>query len=87
MNCLLSLGTASDSSDEIDFLPCVVHTYRFSKRYMILCGLWSDREKPDMKIFLGHLTETLNHLYSEGQMRTIQAAVFVGETAVWHLLE
>ena len=39
---------------------------RFSKKNMILTGLWCSRDKPVMNMYLKPLIESVNELYSKG---------------------
>lgn len=40
--------------------------YRFSKKNMILSGLWCSGEKPNMNMFLKPLVTSANELYTNG---------------------
>lgn len=41
---------------------------RFSKKNIILAGLWCSREKPPMNVFLKPLIESLNDLFNNGNV-------------------
>ena len=39
---------------------------RYSKKNMLLCGLWYDSEKPTMTTYLYPLMSSLNNLFHQG---------------------
>lgn len=45
----------------------VIYTFRFSKKNMILGGLWCSREKPLMNTFLKPLIDCFNDLFMNGK--------------------
>ena len=44
---------------------------RFSKMYVLLCGLWYDREKPTMITYFRPLMNALNVLLERGKCRNL----------------
>ena len=48
-------------------IVCTYIVCRFSKRNMLLAGLWYSKEKPTMCTFLAPLVEEMNDLYVNGE--------------------
>ena len=51
--------------------------FRFSKRYMILCGIWFDKEKPSMYTLLKPILDQINVLYEQGIQLFVSVCVHV----------
>ena len=51
--------------------------HRFSRRNMLLAGLWYSKEKPTMNTFLLPLIEELNQLYEEGECKNYTHVYYI----------
>ena len=44
------------------------YTCRFSKKYLILAGIWFSKDKPTMESYMHPLVEKVNELYYDGML-------------------